>query len=225
MTRNTIQKLIKDALVAAEAAGTVPAAELHDIVVEQPQRPEHGDFATPIALTLAKPMRRAPREIAEAIVAHLPASEMLAAVDIAGPGYINFRLQSEWLAHQIDYVLAEGPRYADQDLGAWRRAQVEFVSANPTGRLTAGHARNAVLGDTLANVLAATGWQVTREYYFNDGGLQMKNLAESVRLRARQELGQPVEFPAGYYQGYYIGEIARDLLARHGPAVLERDWT
>ncbi len=225
MTRNTIQNLIKDALLAAQAAGSVPATEWLDIVVEQPQRPEHGDFATPIALTLAKPMRRAPREIAQAIVAHLPASEMVAAVEIAGPGYINFRLQPEWLAHQIDHVLDEGPRYAGQDLGAGRRAQVEFISANPTGPLTVGHARNAVLGDTLANVLAATGWQVTREYYFNDGGLQMKNLAESVRVRALQELGQTVEFPESYYQGEYIREIARDLLARHGPVVLERDWT
>jgi arginyl-tRNA synthetase len=225
MTRNTIQKLITNTLIAAQAAGSVPATELPEVVVEQPQRPEHGDFATPIALTLAKPMRRAPREVAQAIVAHLPASEMIAAVEIAGPGYINLRLRPDWLARQIDRMLSEGPRYADQDLGAARRAQVEFISANPTGPLTVGHARNAVLGDTLANILAATGWQVTREYYFNDGGLQMKNLAESVRLRVRQESGQPVEFPEGYYQGGYISEIARDLLRQHGHEVLDRDWT
>jgi arginyl-tRNA synthetase len=224
MIRNTIQTLIAAAIGAAQASGALPAAELPEIVVEQPQRPEHGDFATPIALTLAKPMRRAPREIAQAIAAHLPTSEMVGAVEIAGPGYVNFRLQTDWLAQQVDRVLAEGPRYADQARGEGRRAQVEFISANPTGPLTVGHARNAVLGDTLANALAATGWQVTREYYFNDGGLQMKNLAESVRLRALQELGQTVEFPEGYYQGEYIREIARDLLRQHGPGILERDW-
>jgi arginyl-tRNA synthetase len=150
---------------------------------------------------------------------------MVASAEIAGPGYVNFRLRPDWLARQVDRVLAAGPRYADQELGAGRRAQVEFISANPTGPLTVGHARNAVLGDTLANVLAATGWRVTREYYFNDGGLQMKNLAESARLRARQELGEAVEFPEDYYQGEYIREIARNLLAQHGPAMLERDWT
>jgi arginyl-tRNA synthetase len=225
MTRNAIQTLIATALGAAQASGALPAAELPEIVVEQPQRADHGDFATPVALTLAKPMRRAPREIAQAIVAHLPASEMIAAVEIAGPGYVNIRLRPDWLAGQVDHVLAAGPRYADQDLGAGRRAQVEFISANPTGPLTVGHARNAVLGDTLANVLAAAGWQVTREYYFNDGGLQMKNLAESLRLRARQELGETVEFPETYYQGEYIREIARDLLRRDGAEIVQRDWT
>jgi arginyl-tRNA synthetase len=224
MVRVAIQTLIEAAISAAQASGSLPPADLPEIVVEQPQRPEHGDFATPAALALAKPMRRPPREIAQAIVAHLPASDIIAAAEIAGPGYVNFRLRPDWLARQVDRVLAEGPRYADQELGGGRRAQVEFVSANPTGPLTVGHARNAVLGDTLANVLAAAGWQVTREYYFNDGGLQMKNLAESVRLRVLQELGQVVEFPADYYQGEYIREIARGLLAQHGPSVLERDW-
>src|SRR5262249_37042527 len=157
--------------------------ELPEIVVEQPQRPEHGDFATPVALALSKPLCRAPQVIAQAIVAQLPASEMLAAAELAGPGYVNLRLRPGWLAAQVDRVLAQGQRYADADIGQGRCAQVEFISANPTGPLTVGHGRNAVLGDTLANVLEAAGWQVTREYYFNDSGLQMKTLAESVRLR------------------------------------------
>jgi arginyl-tRNA synthetase len=164
MVQKVLQTLILTALRAAQASGTLPPVELPEIVVEQPQRPEHGDFATPAALSLAKPMRRAPREIAQAIVDHLPASELVAAVEVAGPGYVNLRLRSDWLAAQVDRVLSDGACYADQVLGAGRRAQVEFISANPTGPLTVGHARNAVLGDTLANVLAATGWQVTREY-------------------------------------------------------------
>jgi arginyl-tRNA synthetase len=223
--RSAIQQLIEAALQAAQADGSLPPFELPEIVVEQPQRPEHGDFATPVALALAKPLRRPPNAIAQAIVAHLPASEMLAAVELAGPGYVNLRLRPGWLAAQVDCVLTQGHRYADVDQGQGRRAQVEFISANPTGPLTVGHGRNAVLGDTLANVLAAAGWHVTREYYFNDSGLQMKNLAESVRLRARQEIGEALEFPDTYYQGEYIREIADGLLAQHGPAVLERDWT
>jgi arginyl-tRNA synthetase len=224
MVQGQIQIIIETAIRAAQSAGALPDTALPEVVVEQPQRPEHGDFATPVALGLARPLRRAPREIAQAIVAHIPANDLMAAAEVAGPGYVNMRLRSDWLASQVDLVLARGEHYADQDLGRGRRAQVEFVSANPTGPLTVGHGRNAVLGDTLANVLAAMGWRVTREYYFNDGGLQMKNLAESVRLRALQALGQAVEFPESYYQGEYISEIAHALVAEHGSGLIERDW-
>ena len=224
MIQANIQTLINSALQAARAAGELPEAELPEIVVEQPQRPEHGDFATPVALALAKPMHRAPRAIAQAIVAHLPANDMLASAEVAGPGYVNLRLRPDWLARQVDCVLAQGQRYADGDLGCQRRAQVEFVSANPTGPLTVGHGRNAVLGDTLANVLAAAGWQVTREYYYNDAGLQMRTLGESLKLRVRQLLGEPVELPESYYQGEYLVEIAKKVLADYGPLVVERDW-
>src|SRR5919109_1041350 len=108
MLQDSLQRLIMSAIRAAQVAGALPAAALPEILVEQPQRPEHGDFATPVALALAKPMRRAPREIAQAIVAHLPASEQIAAIEIAGPGYVNFRLRPDWLARQVDRVLAEG---------------------------------------------------------------------------------------------------------------------
>ncbi|HEU5099494.1 MAG TPA: arginine--tRNA ligase [Roseiflexaceae bacterium] len=225
MVQERLRALIESSIRAAQAAGALPEAELPDIVVEQPQRPEHGDFATPIALSLAKPMRRAPREIAQAIVTHLPANDVLATIEIAGAGYVNMRVRPDWLASQVEQVLDRGERYADLNLGQGRSAQVEFISANPTGPLTVGHGRNAVLGDTLAHVLAAAGWKVTREYYYNDAGLQMRNLGETVKLRARQLLGEEVELAENHYQGQYLVDIAQQTLAENGPSVVERDWT
>lgn len=230
MMQDHLAELIHGAIVAAQQGGTLPAVEAPSpmaIPVERPRLEEHGDFATPIAMHLAKQARCAPYQVAAAIVAHLPTgpAQMLASAEVARPGFINLRLGVSWLVQQVDRVLAVGERYADVAVGAGRRAQVEFVSANPTGPLTVGHGRGAVLGDTLGNILAAGGYAVTREYYFNDGGLQMKNLAESVRVRAQQLCGQDVEFPADYYVGDYIKTIAADLLEREGPQVVERDWT
>lgn len=224
MLHTQIQALIERALRAAQAAGDLPDVTLPEISVERPSRPEHGDFATPVAMPLAGPMKRTPREIAETIVEYLPSSDLIAGVEVAGPGFINFRLSPDWLATQVDRILAKGPRYADPALGQGRRVQVEFVSANPTGPLTVGHGRNAVIGDTLANILEAAGWDVTREYYYNDGGLQMKVLGESVKLRLRKLLGEPVEFPEEYYQGEYLVEIAQKILDEYGEDVVERDW-
>ncbi len=230
MIQDQLAPLIHQAIAAAQASGDLPAFETPVagvIPVERPKQEEHGDFATPIALQLARTARQSPRQIAEAIVAHLPldATGLLASAEVAGAGFINLRLGVPWLARQVDHVLADGPHYADPSLGAGRTAQVEFVSANPTGPLTVGHGRGAVIGDTLSNMLEAGGYRVTREYYFNDGGLQMKNLAESVRVRARQALGEGVEFPADLYVGDYISAIAQDLIARDGPAVVDREWT
>src|SRR5215217_569061 len=146
MIQDRLQHLIATAIQSAQAAGDLPLVELPGLVVEQTQRPEHGDFATPAALALAKPMRTSPRAIARAIARHLPPDDMLASVEIAGPGYVNMRLSSPWLVRQVDHVLEHGLRYADAEIGQGRRAQVEFVSANPTGPLTVGHGRNAVLG-------------------------------------------------------------------------------
>jgi arginyl-tRNA synthetase len=225
MVQERLHNLIEQALRAAQAAGELPAADLPELVIEQPQRPEHGDFATPVALALAKSISRPPREIAQAIARHLPADDMLASVEIAGPGYVNIRLSPSWLARQVDRVLEQGAHYADSQIGQGRRAQVEFVSANPTGPLTVGHGRNAVLGDTLANVLAAAGWRVTREYYYNDAGLQMKTLGESLQVRLRQLIGEDVALAEHHYQGEYLADIAQKTLAEHGPAAVERDWT
>lgn len=222
-----LQDILADALQAAMQSGALPEVApeaLPEIIVERPKRAEHGDFASPMALPLARPMRRAPRQIAEVIVAHLPDNELIASVELAGPGYINIRLNPGWLTKQVDRILQEGEAFADLDIGAGKTAQVEFVSANPTGPLTVGHGRGAVLGDTLASILQAVGWNVTREYYYNDAGRQMRVLGDSVRLRLLQLLGQEVEFPEDYYQGEYIIEIARDILNEYGPEAAEKDW-
>src|SRR5262245_41744303 len=128
MLQNTLQNLIRAAIAATQASGELPAADVPDVTVVQPQRPEHGDFATQVALSLAKPMRRAPREIAHAIAARLPTNDMIESAEVAGPGYVNIRLRPAWLAQQVDRVLAAGAGYADQDLGHGQRAQVEFIS-------------------------------------------------------------------------------------------------
>ncbi|GAP62668.1 arginyl-tRNA synthetase [Ardenticatena maritima] len=222
-----LQDILADALQAAMQSGALPEVApeaLPEIIVERPKRAEHGDFASPMALPLARPMRRAPRQIAEVIVAHLPDNELIASVELAGPGYINIRLNPGWLTKQVDRILQEGEAFADLDIGAGKTAQVEFVSANPTGPLTVGHGRGAVLGDTLASILQAVGWNVTREYYYNDAGRQMRVLGDSVRLRLLQLLGQEVEFPEDYYQGEYIIDIARDILNEYGSEAAEKDW-
>lgn len=222
-----LQDILADALQAAMQSGALPEVApeaLPEIIVERPKRAEHGDFASPMALPLARPMRRAPRQIAEVIVAHLPDNELIASVELAGPGYINIRLNPGWLTKQVDRILQEGEAFANLDIGAGKTAQVEFVSANPTGPLTVGHGRGAVLGDTLASILQAVGWNVTREYYYNDAGRQMRVLGDSVRLRLLQLLGQEVEFPEDYYQGEYIIDIARDILNEYGPEAAEKDW-
>lgn len=230
LIQDRLALLVREAIAAAQQGGGLPAFELPtaaSIAVERPKLKEHGDFATPIAMQLVKTIRRNPRQIAEAIAARLPTGGdgPIADVEVANPGFINLRLADAWVARQVDRVLDEGEHYADPSVGAGRMAQVEFVSANPTGPLTVGHGRGAVIGDTLGNILAAGGYAVTREYYFNDGGLQMKNLAESVRVRARQLRGEEVELPEGYYVGDYITDIARSLLDERGPGIVDADWT
>src|SRR5918911_1626029 len=230
MIQDELAPLIHEAIVAAQQAGDLPSFDVPPamaIPIERPRLEEHGDFATPIALQLAGRAHRKPRPMAEAIVTHLPVgpAHMLASAEVAGPGFVKLRLSVPWLVRYVDRVLAAGEHYAAPSVGMGRTALVEFVSVNPTGPLTVGHGRGAVIGDTLGNILAAGGCAVTREYYFNDAGLQMKNLAESVRLRARQLLGVPVEFPADYYVGGYITEIARHLLAHYGPAAVDYDST
>ena len=230
MIQGQLASLIHDAVIAAQHGGDLPLFDppaAAGIPIERPKLCEHGDFATPIAMKLAHPARRPPRQIAEAITRHLPVGDdgMVAAAEVAGPGFINLRLAVPWLVRYVDRVLAAGEHYADSTMGAGRTAQVEFVSANPTGPLTVGHGRGAVIGDTLGNILQAGGYTVTREYYFNDGGLQMRTLAESVRVRACQLLGQEIPFPHDYYVGDYIKAIAADLVADQGPSAVEMDWT
>ena len=195
-------------------------AALPPVIIEKPRIPEHGDAATSIALQLAKPLKKAPRGIAEEIVKTLDYdSAKIRDVEIAGPGFINFRYADEGLHEVLTAVEQAGKEYGKSSLNAGRRMQVEFVSANPTGPLTVGHGRNAVLGDTIARLLEWTGAQVDREYYFNNAGRQMRVLGESVKARYLQLLGEEAEFPEGGYEGDYIREVAQALIDKHADAL------
>jgi arginyl-tRNA synthetase len=212
--RETLRELLKVALEECRANGTLLSPALPPLVIETPSDPLHGDFATNAAMQLAKSERKAPRAVAEIIVAQLEKSaQIFARIEIAGPGFINFHLQPSFWQQQLPLVLSAGVAYGCSNSGAGRKVQVEFVSANPTGPLHIGHGRGAAIGDTLCRLLAATGWDVTREFYYNDAGAQIANLALSVQARCRGiEPGAP-SWPADGYQGDYISELARGYLA------------
>ncbi|HIG75573.1 MAG TPA: arginine--tRNA ligase [Bacteroidetes bacterium] len=201
---------------------------------QTPNNPEHGDLATNVALQLAKPLRRAPRQIAEAVASALGSVEGVAEVEVAGPGFINVRLAKDYVTAALAELLGQGERYGRVLDGEGKTAIVEYVSANPTGPLTVGHGRNAVLGDTVANLLEWTGYAVTREYYFNDAGRQMRVLGESVRARYEQLLNPempqktledgtvvPASFPDDGYRGEYVADVARQLVEAHGEGLHE----
>jgi arginyl-tRNA synthetase len=185
--------------------------------LEKPKIEQYGDFATNIAMVLAKKVGKNPREIAKDIVANLEIEpEFVEKVEIAGPGFINFKLSPSFYIKRIEEILKQGGNFGKLKLGEGKKANVEFVSANPTGPLTVGHGRNAVLGDTIANILEWVGYDVTREYYFNNAGRQMKILADSVRLRYLELLGEKIDYPEDYYQGDYIKDIAKMLIDEYG---------
>jgi arginyl-tRNA synthetase len=200
------------------------------IVLERPKQAAHGDWATSIALSLAKELKAKPRDIAQKIVDSLELDPSLVAkTEIAGPGFINFTLTSEWLYKELAGLLTHGSKYGRSQigpstlLGVPQKAQVEFVSSNPTGPLNIGHGRQAAIGDSLARLLEATGYQVTREYYFNNAGLQMKKLAQSVFLRYREIMGAKIDFPEDLYQGEYIRDIAGNCRKEKGDSLTEAD--
>ncbi len=187
---------------------------LPPLLFEVPKERAFGDLATTVAMALARAERTSPRTIAEAIVRHIEdADGVLEATEIAGPGYINFRFSQRFWEQALAEI--EGTDYGPAPFGKGRSVMVEFVSANPTGPLTIGHGRNAVLGDAMARLLEATGHRVTREYYFNNAGRQMRVLGESVRARYLELIGVPAEFPEGGYQGEYITLIAGTLHGEH----------
>ena len=206
-----IRSLLEHALSALRDEGELALDSLPEIPVERSRGDDHGDFASPVALGLARIARRSPREIAERIVARLPESVSIASVAIAGPGFINFGVAKEAFAAVVRGVLASGAKSAHPAFGHRRRIQVEFVSANPTGPLHVGHGRGAAYGASLANILEAAGFDVEREYYINDAGRQMHILALSVWLRYLERLGTAIDFPSNGYRGEYIHEIAADL--------------
>jgi arginyl-tRNA synthetase len=216
--KNLVEKLVADAL-AALPAGTLGDGPLPDPAIERTRDAEHGDFATGVAMRLAKPARTNPRALAAKIVAALPASPLVARTEIAGPGFINFFMTPAAWQSEMARVLDEGERYGRGTGGAGRSTIVEFVSANPTGPLHVGHGRHAAFGATVANLLAADGWRVHREYYVNDAGRQMDILAASVWLRYLELAGETLPFPANGYRGEYVRPVAARLHAEHGDAL------
>ncbi|WP_137719573.1 arginine--tRNA ligase [Methylobacillus flagellatus] len=183
------------------------------VQLERPKTAQHGDFSTNLAMTLAKPLRQNPRAIAEALIQALPASSLVAKVEIAGAGFINFFLSGEARHAVVRQIQAEGSCYGSNNLGNGHKVQVEFVSANPTGPLHVGHGRGAAVGDCLARLLAANGWAVTREFYYNDAGAQIDNLTLSVQARCQGISPDDARFPADGYRGEYIADIAQAYLA------------
>ena len=197
---------------------------LPDIKIEKPREASHGDAATNIAMQLAKPLRKNPRQIASEIVDNLDFDKKkIESVDVAGPGFINFKFSDRYLHDAIKEIVMSGKNYGKTNANSGQKILVEFVSANPTGPLTVGHGRNAVLGDTIARLLEHTGAEVDREYYFNNAGKQMRVLGESVKLRYLQLLGRDAELPDGYYEGEYIIDIAKNLYSQYGSELADEE--
>ena len=202
-------------LVQEAVRKAFPHAAEVAVDLERPKNPEHGDFATNAALQLAKHVGMRPRDAAAAIVAALGSDPLLARADIAGPGFINLTLSTASRFAVVHEALSAGDRFGRSDAGGDRKIMVEFVSANPTGPLHVGHGRQAALGDVISALLEWQGWRVTREFYYNDAGNQIANLAVSVQARIKQARGEAVEMPRDGYLGDYIREIAREYVAAH----------
>lgn len=216
--KSTIVALLTHAVQTLQAQNEIPADLQPNIQVENTRDRSHGDWASNLALMLAKPCHCAPRALAEKLVAALPADRLVARVHIAGPGFINFFLSEASQTQQLTELFAQGSQYGQQNLGQGARIQVEFVSANPTGPLHVGHGRGAAYGATVADLLTAVGYQVDREYYLNDDGRQMDILTTSVFLRYLELCGETFTFPSNGYRGDYIFDIAQTIFTDYGRA-------
>jgi len=220
--KKPLERLLRDACGRATRGGELRTTTLPPLFLSVPKEAAHGDLATNLAMLLARDEKRSPRAVAETIVRHLDDREgMLAGVEIAGPGFINFRFAPAYWWRLLRESDAAGEEYGRSRVGDGRRVQIEFVSANPTGPLHVGHARGAVTGDALARLLAATGHQVEREYYVNDAGNQMELLGASTYARYAELCGRPVSFPEDGYRGEYLCEVAAAIVAREGTRWLD----
>ncbi len=218
-----IRALVIDRLGAMAAEGLLPAGlELSNVAVEPPRDPAHGDMATNAAMVLAKPAGRKPREIAEALAPRLAADPRIAAAEVAGPGFLNLRLAPAVWQGVVGAALAEGRDFGRSRIGGGAKVNVEFVSANPTGPMHVAHARGAVVGDALSSLLGFAGWDVTREYYINDGGAQVDVLARSAYERYREAHGLNPEIAEGLYPGDYLIAVGEALKERFGNTLLDR---
>ena len=213
--RDLVATAIRDALRRAATDRGWTGADVA-VDVERPADPGHGDYASTVALKLARPLRKSPREIAEEIRSRVATGDGIAAVEVAGHGFINVRLDTSWLARQVDDIVSAGTDFGRLDALKGQRIQVEFVSANPTGPLTLGNARGGPLGDVLSSLLAFAGAAVTREYYVEDGGTQVKHFGQSIAVRYRQLLGENVELSPEGYPADYVKDLAAQIKQRDG---------
>ncbi len=213
--RSEVAQLVRCALDSAIASGSLPEAEIDDLSIERPQKAENGDFSCSLAMKLARPMRMNPREIGQAIVDSLPDSPLVGNAWLAGPGFVNINLDDDWLQSQVNTILESGTSYGDSETSKGATVQVEFVSVNPTGPVHVGHARGAVLGSALANVLSAAGYDVQREYYVNDAGRQMELFYETAYVRYLQAWGRDAQVPDDGYMGEYMTDLASQIRSDH----------
>jgi arginyl-tRNA synthetase len=232
MVRDELANLIYKATKKAQRKGSLPRTEIPEILIERPRRPEHGDYATSLPLKMIADINRAlkeadkpkmsPLEVGGRIAHRLEQMPYLGEVEVVPPGFINIRLDEKWLAIQVEAIRKAGEAFGNVDLGGGRRMQVEFGSANPTGPMHVGFGRNLVLGDSIANVLEAAGYDVRREYYLNDAGTQMENFGESLYVRYCEALGQEGgEIPEGGYQGEYVADWGRQIAESEGDRLLQ----
>jgi len=219
--KDRLKEEVKQAVLKAELA---QEEQIPEVVLETPKDKAHGDYSTNMAMQLARVAKKAPRMIAEAIIENFDKSKAsIEKIEIAGPGFINFYMDNSYLTDVIPTVLNAGSAYGESDAGKGEKIQVEFVSANPTGDLHLGHARGAAVGDSLCNVLAKAGYDVSREYYINDAGNQINNLALSVEARYMQALGMEKEMPADGYHGQDIVGIGKELAEEYGDKYVNVD--
>jgi arginyl-tRNA synthetase len=219
--KNKITKLLENALNISVQKGQLPEVSLHYLEVEAPGNPEHGDYAANVALILAAQTKQNPRKIAQIIQDNLSDPEnIIEKTQIAGPGFINFFLKDSIWHQALINIDEQQEKFGCLDFGFGKKVQVEFVSANPTGPLHVGHARGAVVGDVITNLLTVAGYRISKEYYINDAGNQMNNLGKSVLLRYRELSGEKIEFPETCYRGDYIKDIAGEIINREGDKYL-----
>ncbi|WP_349408863.1 arginine--tRNA ligase [Pseudalkalibacillus sp. SCS-8] len=213
-----VKERLKDEIVESVVkAGLASKEEIPEVILELPKNKDHGDFATNMAMQLARIAKKAPRQIADEMVAHFDRSKAsIDKIEVAGPGFINFYFDNQYLTQLIPAIIEEGDDYGSSDVGKQKKIQIEFVSANPTGSLHLGHARGAAVGDTLCNLLEKAGFDVSREYYINDAGNQIHNLALSLEARYLQALGKEAEMPEDGYYGKDIIGFAQEVVEKDG---------
>ena len=221
MLKYKLAQLLEQAVKKAQAQGQLPTIAIPEIVIERPQNPEHGDYASSLPLKIAKAARMEPMAIANSLAKLLTETKEIEKITVAAPGFINFTLTDKWLTEQVAEILREGANYGNLTIGKGTKVQIEFVSVNPTGPIHVGHGRGAVLGSTLANVLKAAGYTVEKEYYVNDAGNQMDAFYRSLFCRYQQALGKECELPPDGYKGYYPVELAKRIIAEKGDAFLK----